>query len=128
MRIMKIKKWVLALLLVMGIGVGCATVQTASDPRVLFTGTAARNLELISINYGTGVTGAMQIQLELMNRKNSPLEFRHKVTWMKGGTVLYDALGDTWMPDSATPQGVCTIRETSPKRTADGFRIQIDAR
>jgi uncharacterized protein YcfL len=94
------------------------TISRGEDPYTLIRKLEIRNA-VSSRN-----SGLLQAQVEVFNKRKSPLEFRYKFVWIQDNGFT-DETSSTWKTQRIDSQDTLPLSEISPNPSAVDFRVTL---
>ena len=115
----------------------CTTVNTVeratpigtklviADKRVITDLTLNKKVSIVGMNEGITPGGFLQVQIEVLNRKNSMQAFSYRFEWFDMNGMLVDTPTSVWIPRQIEGQETLTITAVAPTTTAKDFRVKF---
>ena len=101
------------------------TKQVVTDKRVITDATLNKKVSIVGLNEAVTPGGFLQLQIEILNRKNSMQEFTYKIEWFDENGMRVDTPASVWVPRQIEGQETLSITATAPKQTARDFRVKF---
>jgi uncharacterized protein YcfL len=101
------------------------TKQMIADKRVITDDTLKRKVSIVGMNEGMTPGGFLQVQIEVLNRKNSMQTFSYRFEWFDMNGMLVDTPTSVWIPRQIEGQETLTITAVAPTTTAKDFRVKF---
>ena len=101
------------------------TKQVIADKRVITDDTLKRKVSIVGMNEGMTQGGFLQVQIEVLNQKNSMQSFSYRFEWFDMNGMLVDTPTSVWIPRQIEGQETLTITAVAPTITAKGFSGEI---
>lgn len=101
------------------------TRQMIADKRVITDSTLNKKVSIVGLNEGMTKGGFLQIQIEVLNLKNSMQEFSYNVEWFDMNGMLMSSPSIVWIPKQIEGRETLTITAVAPATTAKDFRIKL---
>ena len=101
------------------------TKQVIADKRVITDDTLKRKVNIVGLNEGITPGGFLQVQIEVLNRKNSMQTFSYRFEWFDMNGMLVDTPTSVWIPRQIEGQETLTITAVAPTTTAKDFRVKF---
>ena len=101
------------------------TKQMIADKRVITDDTLKRKVSIVGLNEGMTPGGFLQVQIEVLNRKNSMQTFSYRFEWFDMNGMLVDTPTSVWIPRQIEGQETLTITAVAPTTTAKDFRVKF---
>ncbi|GAB62286.1 MAG: DUF1425 domain-containing protein [Candidatus Jettenia sp.] len=101
------------------------TRQMIADKRVITDATLNRKVSIVGLNENTTSGGFLQVQIELLNQKNSLQEFSYHFEWFDMNGMLINAPASVWIPRHIEGRETLTITAVAPTTTAKDFRVKF---
>ena len=101
------------------------TRQVIADKRVITDLTLNKKVSIIGMNEGITPGGFLQVQIEVLNRKNSMQAFNYRFEWFDTNGMLVDTPTSVWIPRQIEGQETLTITAVAPTTTAKDFRVKF---
>lgn len=101
------------------------TKQMIADKRVITDSTLNKKVSIIGLNEGATPGGFLQVQIEVLNRKNSMQDFSYRFEWFDMNGMLVDTPTSVWIPRQIEGQETLTITAVAPTTTAKDFRVKF---
>lgn len=101
------------------------TKQMIVDKRVITDATLNKKVSIVGLNEAVTPGGFLQLQIEILNRKNSMQAFSYKIEWFDENGMRVDTPASVWVPRQIEGQEALSITATAPKQTARDFRVKF---
>lgn len=101
------------------------TKQMIADKRAITDDTLKRKVSIVGLNEGMTPGGFLQVQIELLNRKNSMQDFSYRFEWFDMNGMLVDTPTSVWIPRQIEGQETLSITAVAPTSTAKDFRVKF---
>ena len=101
------------------------TKQVIADKRVITDDTLKRKVNIVGLNEGMTPGGFLQVQIEVLNQKNSMQTFSYRFEWFDMNGMLVDTPTSVWIPRQIEGQETLTITAVAPTTTAKDFRVKF---
>ena len=101
------------------------TKQVIADKRVITDSTLNKKVSIVGMNEGMTQGGFLQVQIEVLNRKNSMQTFSYRLEWFDMNGMLVDTPTSVWIPRQIEGQETLTITAVAPTTTAKDFRVKF---
>ena len=101
------------------------TKQMVADKRVITDDTLKRKVSIAGVNEGTTSGSFLQVQIEVLNQKNSMQDFSYRFEWFDMNGMLVDTPTSIWIPRQIEGQETLTITAVAPTTTAKDFRVKF---
>ena len=101
------------------------TKQVIADKRVITDLTLNKKVSIVGMNEGMTQGGFLQVQIEVLNRKNSLQTFSYRFEWFDMNGMLIDTPTSVWIPRQIEGQETLTITAVAPTTTAKDFRVKF---
>lgn len=101
------------------------TKQMIADKRVITDSTLNKKITIIGLNEGMTNGGFLQVQIEVLNRKNSMQDFSYRFEWFDMNGMLVDTPTSVWIPRQIEGQETLAIAAVAPTTTAKDFRVKF---
>ena len=101
------------------------TRQMISDKRVITDSTLNKKVSIVGLNEATTSGGFLQVQIEVLNQKNSMQEFSYNFEWFDMNGMLVNTPTSVWIPRQIEGQEILTITAVAPTATAKDFRVKL---
>jgi len=101
------------------------TKQVIADKRVITDLTLNKKVSIVGMNEGVTPGGFLQVQIEVLNRKNSMQAFNYRFEWFDTNGMLVDTPTSVWIPRQLEGQETLTITAVAPTTTAKDFRVKF---
>ena len=101
------------------------TKQVIADKRVITDLTLNKKVSIVGMNEGITPGGFLQVQIEVLNRKNSMQAFNYRFEWFDTNGMLVDTPTSVWIPRQIEGQETLTITAVAPTTTAKDFRVKF---
>jgi len=101
------------------------TKQMIADKRVITDDTLKRKVRIVGLNEGMTPGGFLQVQIEVLNQKNSMQAFSYRFEWFDMNGMLVDTPTSVWIPRQIEGQETLTITAVAPTTTAKDFRVKF---
>ena len=101
------------------------TKQMVADKRVITDDTLIRKVSIVGVNESTTSGGFLQVQIEVLNQKNSMQDFSYRFEWFDMNGVLVNTPTSVWIPRQIEGQETLTINAVAPTTTAKDFRVKF---
>ena len=101
------------------------TKQMIADKRVITDDTLKRKVSIVGLNEGMTPGGFLQVQIEVLNQKNSMQAFSYRFEWFDMNGMLVDTPTSVWIPRQIEGQETLTITAVAPTTTAKDFRVKF---
>ena len=101
------------------------TKQMIADKRLITDDTLKRKVNIVGLNEGITPGGFLQVQIEVLNRKNSMQTFSYRFEWFDMNGMLVDTPTSVWIPRQIEGQETLTITAVAPTTTAKDFRVKF---
>ena len=101
------------------------TKQVIADKRVITDLTLNKKVSIVGMNEGMTPGGFLQVQIEVLNRKNSMQAFNYRFEWFDTNGMLIDTPTSVWIPRQIEGQETLTITAVAPTTTAKDFRVKF---
>ena len=101
------------------------TKQMIADKRVITDDTLKRKVSIVGMNEGITPGGFLQVQIEVLNQKNSMQAFSYRFEWFDMNGMLVDTPTSVWIPRQIEGQETLTITAVAPTTTAKDFRVKF---
>lgn len=99
--------------------------QMIADKRVITDDTLKRKVSIVGMNEGITPGGFLQVQIEVLNQKNSMQAFSYRFEWFDMNGMLVDTPTSVWIPRQIEGQETLTITAVAPTTTAKDFRVKF---
>lgn len=101
------------------------TKQVIADKRVITDLTLNKKVGIVGLNEGMTPGGFLQVQIEVLNQKNSMQNFSYRFEWFDMNGMLVDTPTSVWIPRQIEGQETLTITAVAPTTTAKDFRVKF---
>ena len=101
------------------------TKQVIADKRVITDLTLNKKVSIAGVNEGMTQGGFLQVQIEVLNQKNSMQTFSYHFEWFDMNGMLVDTPTSVWIPRQIEGQETLTITAVAPTTTAKDFRVKF---
>ncbi|HHT9160030.1 MAG TPA: YcfL family protein [Candidatus Brocadiaceae bacterium] len=101
------------------------TKQMIADKRVITDDTLKRKVSIVGLNEGMTPGGFLQVQIEVLNQKNSMQNFSYRFEWFDMNGVLINTPTSVWIPRQIEGQETLSITAVAPTTTAKDFRVKF---
>ena len=101
------------------------TKQVIADKRVITDSTLNKKVSIAGVNEGMTQGGFLQVQIEVLNQKNSMQSFSYRFEWFDMNGMLVDTPTSVWIPRQIEGQETLTITAVAPTTTAKDFRVKF---
>lgn len=101
------------------------TKQMVADKRVITDSSLNKKVSIVGMNEGMTPGGFLQVQIEVLNRKNSMQTFSYRFEWFDMSGMLVDTPTSVWIPRQIEGQETLTITAVAPTTTAKDFRVKF---
>lgn len=101
------------------------TKQVIADKRVITDLTLNKKVSIVGMNEGMTPGGFLQVQIEVLNQKNSMQTFSYRFEWFDMNGMLVDTPTSVWIPRQIEGQETLTIIAVAPTTTAKDFRVKF---
>ena len=101
------------------------TKQMVADKRVITDDTLIRKVSIVGVNESTTSGGFLQVQIEVLNQKNSMQDFSYRFEWFDMNGVLVNTPTSVWIPRQIEGQETLTLTAVAPTPTAKDFRVKF---
>lgn len=101
------------------------TKQVVADKRVITDATLNKKVSIVGLNEVVTPGGFLQLQIEILNRKNSMQEVSYKIEWFDENGMRVDTPASVWVPRQIEGQETLSITATAPKQAARDFRVKF---
>ena len=101
------------------------TKQMIADKRVITDSTLNKKVSIVGLNEAVTPGGFLQLQIEILNRKNSMQEVSYKIEWFDANGMRVDTPASVSIPRQIEGQETLSITATAPKQTARDFRVKF---
>ena len=132
-------KFLISACILLGIGLfsSCTTVNTVeratpvgtkqmvADKRVITDDTLKRKVSIVGVNESTTSGGFLQVQIEVLNQKNSMQTFSYRFEWFDMNGMLVNTPTSVWIPRQIEGQETLSITAVAPTTTAKDFRVKF---
>ncbi|MCF6157306.1 MAG: DUF1425 domain-containing protein [wastewater metagenome] len=115
----------------------CTTVNTVeratpvgtrhiiADKRIITDSGLHRKVSIVGLNEGTTHGGFLQIQVEVLNQKNSMQAFSYSIEWFDLNGMLIHTPTSVWIPRQIEGGETLAITAVAPTTTAKDFRVKF---
>lgn len=101
------------------------TKQMIADKRIITDSTLNKKVSIIGLNESTTSGGFLQVQIEVLNRKNSMQDFSYRFEWLDMNGMLLNTPTSVWIPRQIEGQETLSITAVAPITTAKDFRVKF---
>ncbi|HHT9110346.1 MAG TPA: DUF1425 domain-containing protein [Candidatus Brocadiaceae bacterium] len=101
------------------------TRQPIADKRIITDVTLNRKVSIVGLNEGATNGGFLQIQIEVLNLRNSMQEFSYNIEWFDKNGMLVSSPSIVWIPKQIEGRETMTITAVAPATTVKDFRIKL---
>lgn len=101
------------------------TKQIIADKRVITDSTLNKKVSIVGLNEGVTNGGFLQVQIEVLNRKNSLQDFSYRFEWFDMNGMLVDTPTSVWIPRQIEGQETMTITAVAPAAGVKDFRVKF---
>lgn len=101
------------------------TKQMVADKRVITDDTLKRKVSIVGVNESTTSGGFLQVQIEVLNQKNSVQDFSYRFEWFDMNGILVNTPTSVWIPKQIEGQEILAITAVAPTPTAKDFRVKF---
>ena len=101
------------------------TKQMIADKRLITDDTLKRKVSIVGLNEGMTPGGFLQVQIEVLNQKNSMQNFSYRFEWFDMNGVLINTPTSVWIPRQIEGQETLSITAVAPTTTAKDFRVKF---
>lgn len=101
------------------------TKQMVADKRVITDDTLKRKVSIVGVNENTTSGGFLQVQIEVLNQKNSMQDFSYRFEWFDMNGMLVNTPTSVWIPRQIEGQETLSITAVAPTTTAKDFRVKF---
>src|SRR3989339_621808 len=101
------------------------TKQVIADKRVITDDTLKRKVNIVGLNEGITPGGFLQVQIEVLNQKNSMQNFSYRFEWFDMNGMLINTPTSVWIPRQIEGQETLSITAVAPTTTAKDFRVKF---
>lgn len=101
------------------------TRQMVADKRVITDETLENKVNIIGVNEATTSGGFLQIQVEVLNGRNSMQEFSYRIEWFDMNGMAINTPTSVWIPRQIEGQESLTITAVAPTPAAKDFRVKF---
>ena len=101
------------------------TQQMVADKRVVTDDTLKRKVSIVGVNESTTSGGFLQVQIEVLNQKNSMQDFSYRFEWFDMNGMLVNTPTSVWIPRQIEGQETLSITAVAPITTAKDFRVKF---
>ncbi|HHT9114433.1 MAG TPA: YcfL family protein [Candidatus Wunengus sp. YC65] len=101
------------------------TKQVIADKRVITDSTLNKKVSIVGMNEGMTPGGFLQVQIEVLNRKNSMQSFSYRFEWFDMNGMLVDTPTSVWIPRQIEGQETLTITAVAPTTITKDFRVKF---
>lgn len=101
------------------------TKQMVADKRVITDDTLKTKVSIVGVNESTTSGGFLQVQIEVLNQKNSMQDFSYRFAWFDMNGMLVDTPTSVWIPRQIEGQETLAITAVAPTTTAKDFRVKF---
>lgn len=101
------------------------TRQMVADKRVITDETLENKVNIIGVNEATTSGGFLQIQVEVLNGRNSMQEFSYRIEWFDMNGMAINTPTSVWIPRQIEGQESMTITAVAPTPAAKDFRVKF---
>ena len=99
--------------------------QMVADKRLITDDTLKRKVSIVGVNEATTSGGFLQVQIEVLNRKNSMQDFSYRFEWFDMNGMLLNTPTSVWIPRQIEGQETLSITAVAPTTTAKDFRVKF---
>ena len=101
------------------------TKQMVADKRVVTDDTLKRKVSIVGVNESTTSGGFLQVQIEVLNQKNSMQDFNYRFEWFDMNGMLVNTPTSVWIPRQIEGQESLFITAVAPTTTAKDFKVKF---
>ena len=101
------------------------TKQMVADKRIITDDTLKRKVSVVGVNENTTGGGFLQVQIEVLNQKNSMQSFSYRFEWFDMNGMLVNTPTSVWIPRQIEGQETLSITAVAPTATAKDFRVKF---
>lgn len=101
------------------------TKQMVADKRVITDDTLKRKVSIVGVNESTTSGGFLQVQIEVLNQKNSMQDFNYRFEWFDMNGMLVNTPTSVWIPRQIEGQESLFITAVAPTTTAKDFKVKF---
>ena len=101
------------------------TKQMIADKRVITDDPLKRKVSIVGLNEGMTPGGFLQVQIEVLNQKNSMQNFSYRFEWFDMNGMLINTPTSVWIPRQIEGQETLSITAVAPTTTAKDFRVKF---
>ncbi len=101
------------------------TKQMVADKRVITDDTLKRKVSIVGVNESITSGGFLQVQIEVLNQKNSMQDFSYRFEWFDMNGMLVNTPTSVWIPRQIEGQETLSITAVAPTTTAKDFRVKF---
>ncbi len=101
------------------------TKQMVADKRVITDDTLKRKVSIVGVNESTTSGGFLQVQIEVLNQKNSMQDFNYRFEWFDMNGMLVNTPASVWIPRQIEGQESLFITAVAPTTTAKDFKVKF---
>lgn len=101
------------------------TKQMIADKRIITDSTLNKKVCIVGLNESTTSGGFLQVQIEVLNRKNSMRDFSYNFEWFDMNGMLVNTPSSVWIPRQIEGRETLTITAIAPTTTAKDFRVKF---
>lgn len=101
------------------------TRQPITDKRIITDSTLNRKVSIVGLNEGITNGGFLQIQIEVLNLRNSMQEFSYNIEWFDMNGMLISSPSIVWISKQIEGRETLTLTAVAPTTTAKDFRIKF---
>ena len=101
------------------------TKQMIADKRIITDSTLNKKVGIVGLNESTTSGGFLQVQIEVLNKKNSMQDFSYSFEWFDMNGMLVNTPTSVWIPRQIEGQETLSITAVAPTTTAKDFRVKF---
>jgi uncharacterized protein YcfL len=101
------------------------TRQMIADKRVVTDSTLNKKVNITGLNESTTSGGFLQVQIEVINKKNSMQNFSYNFEWFDTNGMLINTPTSIWIPRQIEGRETLAITAVAPTTTAKDFRVKF---
>ena len=101
------------------------TKQMIADKRIITDSTLNKKVSIVGLNESTTSGGFLQVQIEVLNKKNSMQDFSYSFEWFDMNGMLVNTPTSVWIPRQIEGQETLSITAVAPTTTAKDFRVKF---
>jgi uncharacterized protein YcfL len=100
-----------------------AQQSAAPDKRIVINPSLQRFIQVVKTTSATGPEGYLKIQLDVLNRSDTPHQFRYSIDWLDGDGAELPLAANGFLDWMLLAHETSSIAATAPSPAAKDFRV-----